>query len=150
MENQDQRLRKIWMQTDIPVIFRQERPEPTLVRLPFSLDNYHWLKGEHRRKPDWDKKFKCWETPIAWFDDLITISLARFNRVYVVQAHKEQQKCAPACWNAHGFHCECSCMGENHGTGQPDGKWHEVSETFAFHWGPRHYACRLIAMSQNT
>jgi hypothetical protein len=56
-------------------------------------------------------------------------------------------KCAPACLYAVGYHCECSCMGANHGTGHPGGRWHEVSDTFAFNWGPKQYACRLIAAS---
>lgn len=150
MDKQDSRLRKIWLQTEIPVIYRQTRPYPVLVRLPYSVGNYKWVRGDARHKPKWDPKYKCWETPVSWFDDLIQRSLKRFGKVYVVQLHKEHQKCAPACWDAKGFHCECSCMGENHGSGHLGGNWHEVSETFAFQWGPRQYACRLIAATKNT
>jgi len=147
MEAQDPRLRKIWRQTKQPVIYRQQRPKPILVRLPYAIDNYAWVRGEQRRKPAWNKQYKCWETPNSWFDSLIKRALERFGRVYVIQLYKQQQKCAPACWNAEGFNCECSCMGENHGSGHPGGKWHEVSDTFAFNWGQHQYACRLIVSS---
>ena len=144
MDAHDPRLRAIWTQSETPVVFKQQRPEPLLVRLPFSTDNYTWLRGNNRRKPAWDGRRKRWETPVSWFDDLILRLLKKYGKTYVVQLHKEQQKCAPACWNAAGFHCECSCMGQNHGSGHPGGKWHEVSETFAFSWGERKYACRLL------
>jgi hypothetical protein len=144
MESRDPRLEAIWKQTAIPVVYRQVRPKPLLIRVPFAADNYGWLRGERRHKPKWDATYKRWETPVAWFDEVIQQSLNRYGRVYVIQLHKEHQKCAPACWNAKGFHCECSCMGANHGMGHPGGKWREVSETFAFSWGPRQYACRLI------
>src|SRR5690606_1987750 len=59
-------------------------------------------------------------------------------------AIRAQQKCAPACWNAEGFHCECSCMSENHGGGHPGGSWYKVSETFAVSWGAQRYSCRHL------
>lgn len=145
MDKQDPKLRQIWEQTKVPVIYRQARPSPILVRLPFSPDNFIWLRGDKRHKPKWNPKYKCWETPIAWFDNLIQRLLKAHGMVYVIQLHKEHQKCAPACWNAQGFDCECSCMGANHGSGHPEGHWREISETFAFQWGKHRYACRLIA-----
>ena len=146
MEVRDPRLREIWTQDNTPVVFRQKKP-PLLLRLPYAPDNYAWLRGSNQRKPVWDGKSKRWETPVAWFDDLIQRSVRRYGRCYVIQPHNEHQKCAAACWNAKGFHCECSCMGENHGSGHPGGEWREISETFAFVWGPRQYACRLITAS---
>lgn len=144
MDAHDPRLRAIWVQSQIPVVFRQQRSEPLLVRLPFASDNNHWLRGNNRRKPEWNSSGKRWEVPVSWFDDLIRRLLKRYGKTYVIQLYREQQKCAPACWNAKGFHCECSCMGQNHGSGNPEGKWREISETFAFSWGERKYACRLI------
>lgn len=148
MDSQDPRLREIWSQKTVPVIYRQGKSKPILLRLPYAVDNYDWLRGDRQRKPKWDQKFRCWEMPNSWFDDLISRILKRFGRIYVIQPYKEHQKCAPACWNATGFECECSCMGENHGSGHPGGNWHEVSETFAVQWGPRKYACRLISSSE--
>lgn len=144
MDGQDHRLREIWKQERTPVIFRQQRPSAVLVRLPYAQDNRVWLRGERRHRPRWEAQYKCWRTPVSWFNSLIEKCLRRFARVYVVQLHRELQKCAPACWNAEGFDCECSCMAANHGTGHPSGRWYEVSDTFAYEWGPRKYACRLI------
>lgn len=78
---------------------------------------------------------------------LIDQTLKRYGEAYVIQLNKEQQKCAQACWNAQGHDCECSCMGANHGNGHPGGRWHEVSDTFAFQWGPTQFACRHLIQS---
>jgi len=69
---------------------------------------------------------------VSWYDWLARRLLYKYSAVYLIQLYREQQKCAPACWNAEGLHCECSCMGENHGSGHPGERWREVSETFAF------------------
>lgn len=145
METKDPKLKAIWKQQKTPVLFRREGSSPLLLRLPYAPNNFSWLRGDKRHKPNWNEHFKCWEAPVAWFDWLAARMLKRFSATYVIQIYREQQKCAPACWNAQGLHCECSCMGENHGSGYPGGRWHEVSETFAFEWGPRKYACRLLA-----
>lgn len=144
MQTKDPKLKFIWEQQKIPVVFRRESSNPLLVRLPYASNNFTWLRGDKRHKPNRNGQFKCWEVPVAWFDWLIERLLKRFSATYVIQLYREQQKCAPACWSAQGLHCECSCMGENHGSGHPGGRWHEVSETFAFEWGPRKYACRLL------
>lgn len=140
----DSRLRDIWRNGRIPVVFRRGKPNPLLVRLPYAVGNYEFLRGEKIRKPVWDAKNDRWEVPVAWFDDLIKRLVRKYGQVYVIQLFREQQKCARACWDAKGMHCECSCMGATHGTGHPGGKWYEVSETFACHWGPKKYSCRLI------
>lgn len=143
----DPELYRIWKkQKQLPVILRRSKP-PILIKLPDSNDNQSWLKDAHIRWPWWNTKLECWEVPQTWFDEVITRAARRWGAVYVIQLHREQQKCAPACWNAQGFHCECSCMGENHGSGKPDGKWYEVSDTLALQWGDKKYACRLITAS---
>lgn len=149
MESKDPRLKDIWLKANPLVIFRRGGSEPLLVRLPYSPDNYDWLKSDKRHKPKWNHQFKCWETPVAWYDWLAHRMLKQYSAAYLIQLYREQQKCASACWNARGLHCECSCMGENHCTGHPGGRWHEVSETFAFEWGPRKYACRLLAQTNS-
>ncbi|HWU97994.1 MAG TPA: hypothetical protein VN114_05735, partial [Oxalicibacterium sp.] len=75
MDAQDPRLLKIWQQKGIPVIYRQSRPNPVLVRIPYSSNNFAWIRGEKRHKPEWNLNYKCWETPVAWFDDLIERTL---------------------------------------------------------------------------
>jgi hypothetical protein len=144
MEVRDPRLRAIWQRASPPVIFRRAGSNPLLVRLPYSATNFDWLRGDKRHKPKWNTRYKCWETPVAWYDWLARRLLKRYSAVYLIQLYREQQKCAPACWNAEGLHCEYSCMGANHGTGHPGEGWREVSETFAFEWGPTKYACRLL------
>jgi hypothetical protein len=144
MEVKDRGLREIWKQNKIPVVFRQS--ESLLIRIPYAKTNREWLKEKKRKEPIWDKTRQRWETPITWYENIVKRALERFGEIYVIQLRNEMQKCAPACWNAQGFHCECSCMGARHGSGHPGHNWHEVSETFAFNWNAKTYACRLIKM----
>lgn len=144
MQTRDARLVEIWRKANPPVIFKRKSGEPLLVRLPYDSGNFSVIRSDKKHKPKWNEQFKCWETPVAWYDDLARRLLSRFGGVYLIQLYREQQKCAPACWNASGLHCECSCMGANHGSGHPGGNWHEVSETFAFEWGDKKYASRLL------
>lgn len=148
MDITDERFGKIWWQTEIPVITRQEQSKPVLVRLPDSDNKNEWIMGGKRNKPRWNAQLRCWETPRAWFSEMIHLSLKRYGVVQIVQRYREKQRCAPACWNARGFDCECSCMGDNHGSGHPGGRWYVVSDTFAFKWGSGEYACRLIKASE--
>jgi hypothetical protein len=144
MDRRDPMLLQVWSQRVVPVVFRR-KSKPLIVRIPTARDNIEWLQGEHRNPPDWQPRGKYWETPKSWFEDVIRRALQKYGRVYVIQPFTEQQKCAPACWNAVGVKCECSCMGANHGSGDPAGKWHIVSETFAVRWETREYSCRLLS-----
>ncbi|MGB6119089.1 MAG: hypothetical protein WBF87_12795 [Mesorhizobium sp.] len=138
------RLEIVWRQSKIPVAWRTgEKGQPLHVKLPFMMDNRSWLRSMGRRHPDWIEGGKYWSIPKSWFNSLINKSLERFGRIYVIQPYREQEKCAPACMNAAGHECECSCMGANHGAGN-DGSWFEVSETFATRWKDRELACRLM------
>lgn len=138
----------LWRQTDIPVIYRPGGAKSLKVHLPYRADNKSWLQHGKRFKPIWHSVQKCWEVPKAWFDEIVRLCLVRFDRVYVIQPYREQEKCAPACWNAKGFECECSCMGENHGQQNPIGSWRVISETFAVSWKARQLACRLIERAE--
>lgn len=143
-----ERLRDIWNQGRIPVILRRgEKGEKLRVRLPYAQDNREWLQNEKRTAPTWVGGERYWETPKGWFNDLVRRSLIRYERLYIIQPFREQEKCAPACMNAIGHECECSCMGANHGAGN-DGSWFEVSETFATRWSGRHLACQLMIRAQ--
>lgn len=118
-----------------------------MLRIPFREHNFEWLRADNRRRPKWNKQFKCWEIPNAWFEPVTRGLLARFTRAFVIQPYRELETCAPACWNALGVICECSCMGANHGSHNDD-RWHVVDETFAFRWNDRELACRLISASR--
>jgi hypothetical protein len=144
MDDQDAKLRGIWQQQIVPVVCRQTGSKPLLLRLPYASNNREWLKGGRRNKPKWDKDHKRWEAPRAWFEAIIRDALQRFGSIYVIQQFHASQKCAPACWDATGINCECSCMGANHGSGQPSGRWYIVSDTCAVQWGGQEYSCRLI------
>jgi len=135
---------QIWRQQTVPVIYRAGGKRPLMVKFAYFPDNRNWLRDGRRNKPCWNKRFKCWETPNSWFEGVAAQLLRRFRQAYIIQPFRVQEKCAPACWTAVGFKCNCSCMGANHGSGNPLGRWHVVSETFAVQWQDREYACRLI------
>ena len=147
MDQRDPRLLQVLAQTQIPVVFREGKSKPLFVRLPYAATNRAWLKGDHRNQPEWLASRKLWKTPKAWFENVIRRCLRKYGRVYVIQPFSAHQTCAPACWNAVGVECECSCLGANHGSGNPEGKWHVVSDTFAVRWDAREYSCRLLVAS---
>jgi hypothetical protein len=137
-------LKRIWNQPRIPVVLRRGGKGQLLrVRVPISVGAFDWLKDSRRFSPVPNADLRCWELPKAWFNDFVTRSLKRFGRVYIVQPYREHETCSPACLNARGFECECSCMGANHGVGS-DGSWFEVSDTFAVRSLEPQLACRLL------
>ncbi len=134
----------VWYQTLIPVIYRPPNRGELLLKLPFFNNNYEWLKHNRNRKTEWLPKSKCWKTPRSWFSSLVDQVLNKYKKLYIIQPYREQEKCAPACWNAKKHECQCSCMGRNHGAGKPDGNWFIVSDTFATTWREQTLACRLL------
>lgn len=139
-----EKLNRIWIQTGVPVIFRQGDKGDLIVKLPYANDNRVWIKLGHRINPVWNKEKKHWTVPRSWFNDLVNKSLERYSKIYVIQPYREQEKCAPACWNAKGHECNCSCMGENHGAQGENSDWLVISEAFATRWKAKEYACRLL------
>lgn len=113
------------------------------MRVAWRIDNREYLTGYGRRITR-QPQYRAWEIPVSRFNDIVHRMLERYGRVYLIQLHRDLEKCAPACWNALGFDCECSCMGENHGSGRE--LTHIVSDTFAFEWGGRKLSCRLISV----
>jgi len=134
----------VWRQTRIPVVYRGSRGRPLLVKLPWREDNREWLRNDQHRIPQWNARWKCWETPQSWLDEVVRRIILDFGHTYLIQPYREKEICAPACWNAMGFKCECSCMGMNHGAGIPGEKWHIVSEACAIQWQGRELSCRLL------
>lgn len=137
------KIKEVWRQKYIPVIFRKGKGNKLMLRLPFKEGNRKWLKNERRNEPSWLKDKKCWEIPMSWLNDTVDRTLERFGEVYIIQPYKESEKCAPACWNAQGHECNCSCMGHNHGAGY-QGNYFVVTETFAVKWNELELACRLL------
>lgn len=140
------KIKEVWSQQRIPVIYRKGKGHPLLLRLPFKIDNRAWLQAGRRTNPEWNHEKKYWIIPKAWFNDTIDRSLARWGKIYIIQPHRDQEICASACWNAKGHECQCSCMGANHGQGSSYG-WYEVTETFAVRWQTSDLACRLLTKS---
>jgi len=138
-------LKYVWEQGHVPVVLRRTgKGERLRVRLPFAPNNRQWLQDGRRISPDWVVDKKCWELPKAWFNDFVDRALRHYGKVYVVQPYREQEICSPACQNATGHECQCSCMGLHHGSGN-DGSWFEVSDAFSFRWGNKYLACRLMS-----
>lgn len=137
-------LNYVWGQERIPVVLRRTgKGQHLRVRVPFAEANRKWLQNDRRTSPVWIAGKKYWELPKAWFNDFVERSLVKYGKVYVIQPYREQEKCSPACQNATGHECQCSCMGLYHGAGN-DGSWFEVSDTFATRWGDQQLACRLM------
>ena len=137
-----------WQNPTIPIILRRKAKESKLVvRLPYRDDNRPWLVGlaSGRRRPavKWSPTEKAWHTPRNWLNCLVDGALERYGKLYLVQPFREFEKCAPACRNANGHECQCSCMGANHGQGDGGG-WFDVSEVFSFRWGDEQAAIRLM------
>ena len=138
------KLKAIWNQTLLPVVLRRTGKGQRLrVRLPYAETNREWLQNGRRDSPDWIGDKKYWKLPKAWFNDFVDRSLTKYGKVFIIQPYREQEKCAPACQNATGHECQCSCMGLYHGAGN-DGSWFEVSDTFATRWVKQELACRLL------
>jgi hypothetical protein len=137
-----------WRQPNIPVLVRSGASGSKLiVRLPFRNDNKQWLHSlaTGNRRPDinWGPIEKAWRLPQSWLNRVVDEGLKRYGRLYLVQPYRVMEKCAPACRNAKGHECQCSCMGRNHGAGDGSG-WFDVSDTFSFRWGPEQAAIRLM------
>jgi hypothetical protein len=113
-----EKLKYVWAQEQIPVVLRRTGKGQRLrVRLPYAETNRQWFQNGRRTSPDWIARKKYWELPKAWFNDFVDRALAKYDKVYIIQPYREQEKCAPACQNAIGHECQCSCMGQHHGAG---------------------------------
>lgn len=145
----DPSLSRIWHQQTIPVVYRP-RSGDLLIKLPFAENNRQWLSSGRRSRPTWSAQYKCWELPRSAFNELVPRILYEFHSVYTIQPHRQTEVCAPACWDAQGFDCECSCLSVNHGLGQRGGRWYIVSESYAVRWGDRELRWSLLQeKSQN-
>lgn len=137
-------LDRIWEQRELPVVFRPEQGQ-IRVKLPYRDDNYEWLRDGARNRPKWHPDEKYWTVPAAWYERILKQSLARYGAIYTIRPGRKIAKCAPACWNAVGPDCECSCEGANHGSGvAPNYRWNVISESLAIGVGPKTMRCTLL------
>jgi hypothetical protein len=131
----------VWGNGRIPVIAVPPKGEIKL-RLPYSEANREWLKIS-QRDPRWDKVERCWFLPRSWLNRQARRIVGKFGRCYIVQSVCETETCSPACLNAAGIDCDCSCRGEHHGSGNEDA-WFVINETFACRSEGREYSVRLV------
>lgn len=149
MRPDEKEAKVVWNNGAVPVVLRRGGSQAVRLRIPFSSENREWLKnGARKKEPEWEPKQKYWELPHSRFNELVAMILERFGHLYIIQPYREKEVCAPACMNAHGFECECSCMGANHGAAHSGG-WFEVSDTFAVRYGETRLACRLLLKPQS-
>lgn len=137
-------LTTVWRNGGTPVILRRGGNLDLRIRLPFSPDNRSILKVSSRKKePVWNKEKKYWSLPPSRFNEIVNLLLHKFGKVYIIQPYIETEKCAPACMNAEGHECQCSCLGANHGRGN-NGRWFEISDSLAVRHGEKVYGSRLL------
>lgn len=141
----ESKFRGILDQNHTPVALRFGKGHKLYVRVPFADDNRRWLQDGKRLSPIWLKERKQWELPQTWFNDIVNRCLQRYGRIYVVQPFRVMEKCSPACRNAQGHECQCSCLGANHGSESHEG-WFDVSDAFSLRWGKQEIACRLLSV----
>lgn len=128
---------EIWGNKVIPVVYRRSGKNDIWVRLPFSKDNRSFLGGGTRKQePVWNAEKKVWSLPRSRFNDVVDLILRRHGKAYIIQPYVDTEKCAPACRNATGHECQCSCLGANHGSGN-DGSWFDISDSLALRHGKK-------------
>lgn len=138
------RAKKAWNNKFIPVVIRRGGSRALRLRVPATQHIEVLLRnGSRKRKPLWVPEGTYWELPASRFNDVVKLLLSRFGNLYIIQPYRENEICARACMEAHGFECQCSCMGAHHGSAHCGG-WYEVYETFSVRYGETRLACRLL------
>lgn len=151
MEERDPKLESVWRQKEVPVIFLKERKSRPMIKVGSTQEDAGWIMSFKKSYGGWWRKnYSCWDVPKSWFAEIAKELLIRYGSVYIVQPFNENEKCCPSCWNAVGIECVCSCLGANHGSGKPLGKWYDVVETFASKWDGKNYGCKLITPFSET
>lgn len=145
----DPSLQAIWSQNHTTVLYRPASGD-LYVKTTYRPGNKEWFQNGRTRRsaPTWDAINKYWRVPKSHFKELSRRLVERFSRAYIIQHYREKEVCAPACWNAMGLDCECSCLGEKHGINQDGGRWYIVSETYAVRWGEERLRWNLIQLKK--
>ena len=141
-------LSRVWNNGSITVILRRKgKGEKHRIRVQGRAYNHYddryWLSWPGKRDPVWNADHNCWEVPKSRFDDFVKAALRDFKKLYIIQPFVETEICSPSCRNATGFICQCSCMGQNHGSQHHDG-WFDVAEAFSIKTGEKYLAARLL------
>lgn len=143
--------KKAWNQSAVPVILRRKKKDghnPKLrIRIPSQSGAYEILKGrnKHNHNPRFDEKGKYWELAYDRLDEMVKILAIHFGSVILMQPIRHKQVCARTCMEAQGFECECSCLGENHGSQNMNSSWYEVYDTYAVKYGEEEISLKVIS-----
>lgn len=155
--NTQEDLRKIWRQKNVPVLAQRSLTKELFVKLPGAEDSPHsrhqsrlWLRQASPKGhiPSWERRYSGWQVPKSWLTRLIEMLLKRYGECYVIQPYRPKKTCSTQCRNAVGLDCDCSCMGEYHGTGGPSAAWFVVSDTYAVQWGNEQLGCRHLFLKR--
>jgi len=145
----------IFSQNSFPVVCNPPTDSGLWIKIPADWNDkddprrYHWLCNLLPRKPRWFLQYKSWIIPERHLQLITKELLDKFGCVILLQLHREKEVCAPACWNAQGLECHCSCLGVNHGAGQPGGRWYIVGEAYAVQWaGDLKVSCQYLIRNQ--
>jgi len=156
MRNRFDDAKLAWNQSQIPVILRRRKiygqNTKIRIRLPKRGDHYKLLKGDNKsnHNPVFFEKGGFWEVPYGRLNYLVETLAKFYGKVILMQPVREKQVCARACMQAQGFECECSCLGENHGSENMDSSWYEVDDTYAVRHGPEIVSLKIISAKAHT
>lgn len=98
--------------------------------MPNARGNREWLRdvcGPGTR-PDWDKPTRTWRVARPHFRKVISALVARHGVIAVCVDIVVTRACGSWCRDARGDECDCSCLGENHGSGTWTAGWVPVSD----------------------
>lgn len=146
--------KKAWNQSEVPVILRRKKQagqNPKLrIRLPVKGYHFQILKGanKHSHNPVHVAKGNYWEVAYNRLNELVRILATHYGKVILMQPVRHKQVCARACMEASGFECECSCLGENHGSNNMDSSWYEVDDTYAVRYGGEDVSLKIISAKE--
>lgn len=151
MKRRFQNAKEAWQQFEIPVIVRTRKREgknPRLrIRLPNHPDPFALLKGPNKnnRNPIELQKQHYWEIAYGRLNEIVETLAKTFGQVILIQPVREKLVCARKCVEASGFECECSCLGENHGSQHMDSAWYEIDDTYAVSHGEEYASLKIIS-----
>lgn len=134
---------RFWKQTRLPVVFQRQRPSPYWCAFLTRQITRYGSETVKEISRLGTKKMELGRSHKLGSNDSFAYRLQGTEPATLFSFTEKRSLC-PACWSAVGADCECSCMGANHSSGRPIGRWYEVSDTFAVMWGIQRYSARLL------
>lgn len=141
-----QELRVFLVESKIPVLLNPKTKGKIMLRFPNEEKHQAFVEAGQKSEPEW-KPYGAWLVARSALRSHAQRCIGEWGSCWIVQSYREKEVCAPACQNALGLECHCSCMGLYHGheAEASSGKWHVVNEAFCVRWGDVVYAVRRIS-----